>query len=45
MYGDKTGNLVFILEGRQGRQEIPLLGKPSSIKVDPYHYALARVKS
>ncbi len=45
MYGDKTGNVVFILDGRQGRQEIPLQGKPSSIKVDPYHYALARVKS
>jgi aminopeptidase N len=43
--GDKTQEVVFRMDGKQGKQEFPVTGKPSSIKVDPINETLARVKS
>ncbi len=37
--------VIFRLDGRQGRQEFDLPGEPSSVKVDGLNETLARVKS
>lgn len=44
-FGDKKKEVIFQLQGKEGRQEFPLEAKPSGVKVDPGNETLARVKS